>query len=87
MLFRSALDETLGGQVVPPPDGGGGGGGTGGGTTDERVRALLQEAVSHFDAANAALRAGDLATYQQEIGKAQAAIAEAVQLSGATTQG
>ena len=58
--LQAALDETLGGQVVPPPDGGGGGGGTGGGTTDERVRALLQEAVSHFDAANAALRAGDL---------------------------
>ena len=87
--LQAALDETLGGQVVPPPDGGGGGGGggTGGGTTDERVRALLQEAVGHFEAADAALRAGDLATYQEEIGKAQVAIAQAAELSGTTGQG
>jgi uncharacterized membrane protein (UPF0182 family) len=53
------------------------------GTVDEQVAALLQEAEEHFTAAEAALRAGDLATYQSETELAQAAIEEALTLLGA----
>jgi uncharacterized protein len=57
----------------PPPEG----------TVDERVQALLQEAADHFALADAALRDGDLATYQSEVELAQAAIAQAQELLGA----
>jgi uncharacterized membrane protein (UPF0182 family) len=71
-----ALAASVGEAVTPPPDGeeepppptG---------TVDEQVIALLQEAADHFAAADAALRAGNLAQYQSEIELAQAAIAEA----------
>ncbi len=58
-----------------PPDGGTG--------TDQTVAELLEEAASHFDAADEALRAGDLATYQREIDAAQDLVAQAIELSGA----
>jgi uncharacterized membrane protein (UPF0182 family) len=91
--LSEALNDTLGDDVVPPDGGGtgggesGGGGGGGGGTTEDRVRALLAEAVGHFDAAEAALRAGDLATYQDEVRAAETAIAEAARLAGTGTGG
>jgi hypothetical protein len=44
------------------------------------VAALLQQAANHFAAADAALKAGNLATYQSEIEAAQAAIQQAQQL-------
>jgi hypothetical protein len=56
----------------PPPEG----------TLDERVQARLQEAADHFALADAALRDGDLATYQREVELAQAAIEEAQALLG-----
>jgi len=45
------------------------------------VASLLAEAQQHFDAAEAALRAGDLATYQREIELAEAAVRRAAELS------
>jgi uncharacterized membrane protein (UPF0182 family) len=42
---------------------------------------LLAEALTHFDKANEALKAGDLATYQDEIDKAEDLIKQAVSLS------
>jgi uncharacterized membrane protein (UPF0182 family) len=56
----------------PPPEG----------TADEQVQALLDEAANHFALADAALRNGDLATYQREVELAQAAIEEALSLVG-----
>ncbi len=41
------------------------------------INALIAEALQHFQAADAALRAGDLATYGREIEAAQAAIEQA----------
>jgi uncharacterized membrane protein (UPF0182 family) len=78
------LDEALASSVegqVPPEDGGGGGPGQG---VDATVAELLAEAADHFAAADAALREGDLATYQLEVEAAQALVAEALELSGAT---
>jgi uncharacterized protein len=79
-----ALEETLGEAVPtpPPPDGDGDGEPPPTGTVDEEVQALLDEAANHFALADAALRNGDLATYQQEVELAQAAIDEAQALLG-----
>jgi hypothetical protein len=41
------------------------------------VNALIAEAIQHFAAADQALRAGDLATYDREIDAARAAIEQA----------
>ena len=46
------------------------------------VAGLLADAVRHFQAAEEALREGDLATYQREIEAAQALIEEANELAG-----
>jgi uncharacterized membrane protein (UPF0182 family) len=61
------------GEEPPPPDGGGG-------TIDQQVERLLAEAVAHFAAAEEALRAGDLATYQSEQEQAQALVEQANEL-------
>jgi uncharacterized protein len=87
-LPESIADAVSGAQ--PPPTGGGGGGGGGGGTggtVPQQIVALLQSAERHFQAANDALKAGDLATYQAEIEAAQRAIAKANQLASAATPG
>ncbi len=47
---------------------------------------LLAEAESHFEAAEAALLEGDLATYQREVELARAAIEEAVALTEAAQE-
>jgi hypothetical protein len=51
------------------------------------VADLLAEAARHFEAGDEALRAGDLATYQQEIEQAQDLVAQALELSRAPTTG
>lgn len=60
-----------GGGPTPTPDGG-------------NVAALIAEALQHFQAADQALRAGDLATYDKEIEAAQAAIEQANRQSNPT---
>jgi uncharacterized membrane protein (UPF0182 family) len=64
-------------------------GGDGGGDGDvvPTVAELLAEASDRFAAADAALRAGDLATYQREIAAAQDLVAQALELSGVTPEG
>jgi uncharacterized protein len=44
---------------------------------DQQVQQLLRQAVDHFVAAEAALRDGDLATYQSELEQAQALVERA----------
>jgi uncharacterized membrane protein (UPF0182 family) len=77
--LRDALNDSLG-QIVAPP-GGGGGQPPPSGSVQEQINALIQQAVDHFAKADAALKAGDLATYQAEINAAQAAISRANELA------
>lgn len=78
-LVDSGLEQPPpGGTPVPPVSGPDLVPGSGSGQVD----ALLQQALEHFDAADVALKAGDLATYQQEIDAAQALVRRAGQASG-----
>jgi uncharacterized membrane protein (UPF0182 family) len=80
------LDEALEGAVADVEPGGEGPddpGDPGGGEVDQTVAELLAEAAQHFEAADRALRAGDLATYEEEIQAAQDLVARALELSGA----
>ncbi len=74
--LREALADSIG-VAVPPPDGEEP---PPEGTVDQQIQTLLDQAAAHFVAADAALTAGDLATYQAEIEAAQAAIVEIQQL-------
>jgi uncharacterized membrane protein (UPF0182 family) len=77
--LTEALDDSVGGAVAPPtpPDGEEP---PPEGSVEEQIQALLDEAAQHFAAADAALREGDLATYQTEIEAAQQATAQAQEL-------
>jgi uncharacterized protein len=77
--LTEALDDSVGGAVAPPtpPDGEEP---PPEGSVEEQIQALLDEAAQHFTAADAALREGDLATYQTEIEAAQQATAQAQEL-------
>jgi len=59
----------------------GGGGPTPGGNLQQQITRLLKQALDHFAAADAVLKAGNLALYQSEVNAAQAAIAKANQLA------
>jgi uncharacterized protein len=74
--LRAALTDSLG-EVVPPEDGEQP---PPQGTEEQQIQALLDQAAQHFVAADAALRAGDLATYQSEIEAAQDATTQAQEL-------
>ena len=65
--------EPGGGGETPPPTG----------SLDEQVAGLLNDALQHFTAADVALRAGDLATYQSELAIAQALVQQANDLVAA----
>jgi uncharacterized protein len=74
--LNEALQQAVAGQIGN--SGGNTGGNTGGhGSVDQRVSDLLTQALQHFTAANAALTAGDLATYQSELKKAQSLVNQA----------
>lgn len=55
---------------------------TGSATASPEVVALLQKASASFDAAEAALKRGDLAEYQRQIDAARAALAQALKAMG-----
>jgi hypothetical protein len=76
--LSEALASAVSG-VAPPPDGGEQPPPTG--SVDEQIRQLLDEAQQHFDLAQAALQAGDLGTYQDEIQQAEDLVAQAVELA------
>ena len=50
------------------------------GTVDDQVAALLQQAADAFQAADAALRRGDIVTWTEKIDEAQSAVEEAARL-------
>jgi uncharacterized protein len=64
--LSQSIEEATGGTVPEP-----GGPGEPTGTTDEQIANLLAQAVQHFAAAQEALTAGNLATYQSELNVAQ----------------
>jgi uncharacterized membrane protein (UPF0182 family) len=68
------------GQQAPPPSGGGGPPPTG-----SKLAQLLQQALQHFQAAQAALTRGDLAAYQREINLARQLVQQANQLAASPT--
>lgn len=83
-----AVDQVL--DLTEAQGGGTAGGGEGGGQQDggalpQTVEELLAEALEHFAAADEALRAGDLSTYQQELILAQSLVEQAQQAATAAT--
>lgn len=74
--LQAALADSIG-EAVPPPDGEQP---PPTGSLEEQIQILLGEAAQHFAAADVALRAGDLATYQAEIDLAEQATAQAQDL-------
>jgi uncharacterized membrane protein (UPF0182 family) len=75
--IEQGLSQILGETVVPPPDGGGG--------LPEDVAGLVAEAQRLYDAAQAALDAGDLGTYQARIDDLQEVLDALAELTGATS--
>jgi hypothetical protein len=75
-----ALAEATGGVSGEGPTGDGA-------TTEERIRQLLTRAVEHFEAAEEALRAGDLALYEGELAEAQALVEQANDLASSASEG
>ena len=71
-----ALSDSLG-EVIPPEEGEEPPPQS---SVEQQIQALLDQAAQHFVAADAALRAGDLATYQSEISAAQDATTQAQEL-------
>lgn len=74
--LAQSIKSSTGGTVEEP-----GGPGEPTGTTDEQIADLLAQAVDHFDAAQDALKAGDLATYQSELNIAQDLVERANELA------
>lgn len=81
LAFADSLElgirQLLGEAVIPPPDGGGG-------ELPGDVASLVAEAQRLYDAAQAALAAGDLGTYQARIDDLAAVIQRLGELTGAS---
>ncbi len=75
---EQGLRQILGEAVVPPPDGGGGGGGE----LPGNVTDLVARAQQLYDEAQAALKSGDLGTYQAKIDELATVIARLGELVG-----
>jgi uncharacterized membrane protein (UPF0182 family) len=80
--LSGALDASVEGETT---GGGGGGGGEPTGTISEQVADLLDQALEHFAAADAALTDGDLARYQSELQQAQDLVQQANDLAAQET--
>lgn len=80
--LSSAIADSFNQAPPPPPSGGGGGGGS----VNERVAALLAQAVQDFKAADVALKQGDLAGYQRNILAAESLIQQANALASSSGQ-
>jgi uncharacterized protein len=80
--IEQGLRQILGEAVVPPPDGGNNGNG---GELPADVAGLVAEAQRLYDAAQTALAAGDLGTYQARVDDLQAVLDALGELTGAAT--
>ena len=76
------LRQILGEAPIPPPVAEPGGGG--GGQLPGNVAGLVAEARRLYDAAQAALKAGDLGTYQARVNDLQSVLQRLGQLTGAS---
>ena len=76
--LQEALDVAVEGGVTQP---GQNGGPPSGGPLAGRIRDLLDRALTHFQAADAALQAGNLGLYQDELAQAQTLVQQAEQLA------
>jgi uncharacterized membrane protein (UPF0182 family) len=74
--IQEALANSVSGQV---PDNGSGDGGAG--TIADQVASLLGQALQHFQAADTALKAGQLGTYQSELAIAEELVQQANDLA------
>jgi uncharacterized protein len=74
--LSEALTDSLSGEVVEPD-----GEEPPTGSVQQQIQDLLAEAAAHFDAAQEALVAGDLATYQTEVDAAAEAVNQANELA------
>jgi hypothetical protein len=85
----TSLPDALGIATSGVSNGGNPNGGNGPptGSVDEQIQELLNQAVTHFQAADAALTAGDLGTYQSELAQAEKLVQQAQQLAAQTTSG
>ena len=79
-----AVGSVVGGGTVTPPTTGNGGPTTTPPPTGD-IASLLDQANTLYAEANAALRAGDLATYQQKVDDAFAAVTQAQKLANPTS--
>ena len=77
----NSLSEALANSTTGEPGGGDGGGEPPVGSIDEQVAELLSQALQHFAAADAALTAGNLGTYQSELNLAQDLVQQANDLA------
>jgi len=85
----TSLPLALGIATSGVSNGGNPNGGNGGptGTLDQQIQDLLNEALTHFQAADAALTAGDLGTYQSELAQAEKLVQQAQQLAAQNAGG
>ena len=79
----AALADSLGVTPTPTPTPTP----SGGGKVSKQVEALIAQALQHFRAANRALKAGDLGTYQKEIQLAESLIKQAQDLAAGSKGG
>jgi uncharacterized membrane protein (UPF0182 family) len=77
----NSLSEALTASTTGEPGGGDGEGEPPVGSIDEQVAELLNQALQHFAAADAALTAGNLGTYQSELNLAQDLVQQANDLA------
>jgi uncharacterized membrane protein (UPF0182 family) len=75
--IEGATGAVAGEGPEPPPDGEG--------TAQQQIERLLSEAVTHFTAAQEALRNGDLAGYESELDQAQQLVERANELASGGT--
>jgi uncharacterized protein len=85
----TSLPDALGIATSGVSGGGNPNGGNGGptGSVDQQIQDLLNQAVTHFQAADAALTAGDLGTYQSELALAENLVQQAQQLAAQNAGG
>ena len=81
--LQEAIVNSTSGEAPPP----GGGGQPPTGSVEQQIADLLDQALTHFQAADKALKAGDLATYQSELGQAQDLVQQANDLAAQLISG